>query len=733
MNELILSFPNTGQVMVRLDDESTNPLAFNTPLSEEEHHDISWYLEVYGIQYTTDIDDERAETIAGRLKPWGESLFEAVFQNSHANRLFWRFYDGLEDQNGLITIDTAEPAVLSLPWELMALNGRHLVHEDPHISIRRRLSGAGGTGRKFTPSSKEKLHLLFVVSRPKGASFLDPRADALAVMEALDKNAPGRVTVEFLRPATLDNLTKRLKRRGLEYRDKPPVDILHFDGHGVFDPHGALIREARKSDAQAATKYAAQELKPNTGYLLFENDKGEEALITSETLGNMLTNQKVSLVVLSACQSGAVGAQETSPGDDEQGKAINGVAARLAGSGLPSVIAMSHSVLVESARRLFGYFYARLGDNLPVGAALDEARQHLYLHPERGERRRGRNETITLRLRDWFLPSLYQSQADVPLLSRQEQAPTGPTPPDPEAIETGGQLPVPPEAGFWGRTVELWQIERSFMAGARRITLTGFGGQGKTELAAETGRWLVRAGMFDKCCFVGFAAFQGMDPLSYCLSELSATLGQNLIDAKQAEAALAATPTLLILDNLESLKDKGGGGQSTLLDAAAAWSRAGGSRVLITTRQHRLEHPDYAEAGKKEHRYLDLSGLARHDAIAYFSALWELPPDPEPHIKPPARHGLLELFQQVDFHPLSISILAYQLKFRRAADLGERLVRLLAEAPGEGPEKNLRVSLELSLERLSPDLKKWLPWTGGVPRRGPGGCAAKSDRAGPRA
>lgn len=284
--ELILTFPNEGQVMVEYAGDRTTPVDFAAPLTDADRDDIRWYLEVYGTQYTIDLDDDRAGRIAGKFKAWGEALFDAVLSGKHASRLFWNFYENLGGDGGLITIDAGAPAVLSLPWELLCVEGKHLVHEYPHVSVRRRLTGAGGTGRRFTPESKDTLHLLFVVSRPKGAGFIDPRADAMAVMDALEENAPGRVTVEFLRPATLDNLTRRLRRRGPEHRNKPTVDILHFDGHGVFDPNGHLFAKAKESDPEAATRDANTKVKPNTGYLLFEDDKGGEALITAETLGD---------------------------------------------------------------------------------------------------------------------------------------------------------------------------------------------------------------------------------------------------------------------------------------------------------------------------------------------------------------------------------------------------------------------------------------------------------------
>ncbi|HXP59127.1 MAG TPA: hypothetical protein VN829_01480, partial [Dongiaceae bacterium] len=64
-------------------------------------------------------------------------------------------------------------------------------------------------------------------------------------------------------------------------------------------------------------------------------------------------------------------------------------------------------------------------------------------------------------------------------------------------------VPPAPAADFFGRPRELWHIERWFADGTRRITITGFGGQGKTALALEAGRWLTRAGLFHTyfpCC-----------------------------------------------------------------------------------------------------------------------------------------------------------------------------------------------------------------------------------------
>lgn len=93
-----------------------------------------------------------------------------------ASQHFFNFYNACHLYGGLITIDTAIPEILSLPWELLCVEGRQLVHEFPHIAVRRRLSGAGGIGRRFRPEPKDRVHVLFVVSRPKDAPFIDPLA-----------------------------------------------------------------------------------------------------------------------------------------------------------------------------------------------------------------------------------------------------------------------------------------------------------------------------------------------------------------------------------------------------------------------------------------------------------------------------------------------------------------------------------------------------------------------------
>jgi len=436
------------------------------------------------------------------------------------------------------------------------------------------------------------------------------------------------------------------------------------------------------------------------GYLLFEQDDGREHLVPAALLGDMLNQQRVPLVILSACQSAKLG------GDDPLGS----VAARLTRAGIPNVLAMTHSVLVETTRALFGHLYRELGRGRPLGTALENARRELYAHPVRGERRRGTGWT-ELKLQDWFLPTLYRTGDDAALLTQPAAARS-----DPAAVPAADNLPPVQPAGFWGRSRELWDIERAYVAGTRRLVICGFGGQGKTTLAQEAGRWLRATGLFERVCLVGYADFQGVDPVGWAVSSLAQVLGESLLDASAAAAALARVPTLLILDNLESLIAPAPGQSGTdrpdrtrldaLLAAAQGWSESGAGRCLITTRTPELAHPGFPTDGDRRCRYLQLRGLAPWDALAWYQSILRqsslAPAEP-----PLGRDALTALFERVDFHPLSIGLLAESLKRDPIRRVAERLEALLAA--GDGP---LVASLNLSLERLDADSSALLPRLG---------------------
>lgn len=681
--ELNLRFSSVNQVVVKGDRQETDTIDFTSPLTEDDLKDIQWYLETYSNYYTSDPDDKRAQRLEANLETWGIALFESVFATETACKIFNDFQNK-EDKVKLLTIAAGHPNILSLPWELLRHpKGTYLAHHNPRISVRRRLAETSDEQKLFRIKPKEKIRILFVTSRPKGAGFIDPRAEAIPVLEAIAAQGKDRIEVEFLRPATLSNLIERLSNTNL-----PSIDIFHFDGHGIYDKDGRLYQQAKITDPKLQDSALSEQ--PNMGYLLFEDDGNNKALITAETLGKILTDYGVGITVLSACQSAKVA------GEDPMGS----VAARLTHCGISAVLAMTHSVLVTAATQLFSQFYGELVQGKGVGEALDNARLDLYRHRFRLEKWYG-DRQVKVNLQDWFLPALYQVGEDAPLLTydkdeRQivEEKPTQNT-----------NLPQVQKSGFWGRSRELWDIERWFVQGKERITISGFGGQGKTYLAQEAGRWLYRTKMFQQVCFVDYAAFQGIDGLSYAIAVLNEVWRKNFVNADAVQEYLQSNQdlsSLIILDNLEALEQEN---LQTLLSTVKVWSEVGNCRLILTTRQGDLQLSGY-ETRSIAHKKIALDGLSQEDAVNYFNALVKLSSEPE--VPLPSREVLIAVFQKVRFHPLSIGLLAQQLKVRRYIDVAQRLGEILLT----NPENPLLASLQLSLDRLDAKAKVLLPRLG---------------------
>ncbi len=414
MLELNLNFPDSQHVIVSLMNENrleqTDWLAFSAPLSENDFREISWYLEDYAVQhkYNNQIDDETAQHIVNQLPKWGNALFDKVFADKGANNLFKAFQQN-EQQGRLLTITAEHPDILSLPWELLhdSENGQFLIQEHPHISIRRRIQSL--TRNTFPVKPKSQLHLLLVVSRPSDA--INPDTNTSTVLKALKNHAPERVTVEFLWPATLEALCERLEDDELSH-----VDIILFDGHGIFDRQGHL-EEKVKNDltilSEQFEKEAIAEIGKNTSYLLLEKENGETHWVPAKLLANILNKQQIALVILSACQSATAGSGEED---------MASVAAHLTASGIPAVLAINYSVLMSAMQKLFEAFYQNLARGRKIGMALASARMALYEDTERVAHRQGKEpgtQPIKIHLHDWFLPTLYQPGDDIALLTKE--------------------------------------------------------------------------------------------------------------------------------------------------------------------------------------------------------------------------------------------------------------------------------------------------------------------------
>jgi hypothetical protein len=104
MLELCLSFAEIDRVTVTLTNRSPISISFTSPFVKADWEDMQWYIESYPVQYAADVDDSRAEQIVAKLKVWGQGLFNAVFSDRSAERLFNEFQDA-EGEGRQLTIE----------------------------------------------------------------------------------------------------------------------------------------------------------------------------------------------------------------------------------------------------------------------------------------------------------------------------------------------------------------------------------------------------------------------------------------------------------------------------------------------------------------------------------------------------------------------------------------------------------------------------------------------------
>jgi hypothetical protein len=350
------------------DDTAGVEVPFAPFLEEEDYEDLRWYLEDY-----MDLPDGgavvRAQRIEGQLGQWGHRLYNDLFTAPENRALLKDLLDGPEPRR--LTLATRDPALLRLPWELLADEKGSLAQR---LSVRRQLEEP----EEVTPRAAQlPLRILYIVSRPADAGFIDPRATAKALLDALDPLGAS-VRVDFCRPPTLARMEEMLRN---EQAAGDPYDLVHFDGHGTFLPQaqiGALCFE-----------------KPSDGSGASATD-----LVAADRLGDLLASYNIPLVVLEACRSATVGKTAV----------FRSVAPRLIQAGVGSVLSMGHAVHVEAARLLLDRFYRELVRGTTIGQAVAEARKALRATAARWLE--SGPSARTIELHDWFLPHLYQRAAD---------------------------------------------------------------------------------------------------------------------------------------------------------------------------------------------------------------------------------------------------------------------------------------------------------------------------------
>ena len=679
------------------------------PLGPIEAEELGWYLERWPV-WPNPLVADRAKQVEANLIAWGQALHgAALLLQPTANVLqAWAGVEAGASRRFSVSVDDsllvgsseaekklaqeAATALLALPWELLHNGDGFLFQGGRPTRVRRRLPNKRTLA---VPVVAPPIRVLLITARPEddACGYLDHRASALPLVAATEEL--GEVLrLSLLHPATYPALEAELARA---QQVGEPYHVVHFDGHGVYDRRVGL------------------------GGLCFEDPSDSHKLtgrrhqtVYTNQLGPLLNNYRIPLVLLEACQSAQAEAGAES------------VASELLQRGVASVVAMSHSVLVETARRFVAAFYAELAKGQRVGQAMLAGQRALHSDPSRGQRY-GIGE---LTLADWFVPVLYQEKDDPQLFTA---TPAPQTKEDLRArlrARLGAVPPEPAETGFVGRSRDLLALER-LLRQERWAVVRGQGGEGKTALAAELARWLVRSQQLRR------AAFVSVELCSHKDAVLDA-LGRQLVGAdysaakydspEQAllpiERALREQPTLLVIDNMESvllppyletpdlLSEEAALELQAILALAERLLRAGETRLVFTSREA-LPAPFDANSQRWE-----LRQLGKGDAVALIErslAAGESSGAAGAGAGAAAlearREDIEALVAAVQGHARTLALLAPELRRRGVAATQAALVELMqqmqqqvAQLPADDPrrrEQSLFASVELSLRRLS--------------------------------
>ncbi len=652
---------------------------FTPFLTKDDYEDLRWYLEDY-----MDLPDGgavvRAQRIERELERWGSQLYDTLFSAAENHTLLSQLLAGPEPRR--LTIVTKDPELLRLPWELVADEEGSLAQR---LSVRRQLEEPKEV--KLRPAQLP-LRILYIVSRPSNAGFIDPRFTAKALLDALE-SLGDNVRVDFCRPPTLERMEEMLC---IQQEIGDPFNIVHFDGHGDFKEKRGVLCFEEPADAFGRAAIDA---------------------VSAIELGTLLSRHTISLVILEACRTATVGPTTV----------FGSVAPHLMDAGVGSVLAMSHTVHVEATRLLMGRFYSELVRGATIDEAVSAARQALRNKPSRWLKAGPDGRRVELR--DWFLPHLYSRAADaalVPSITHSAEGAAGTDFRHPATREEAGAFPLPPQFGFRGRARELHMLERRLRE-KRGLVLHAMGGMGKTALATEAAHWWTRSGLFrDGACFLSFEQFISADRVVQVLGTYLAgpQFGQ-LLASEQRRCAIELfqqKSVLLVWDNFESVlpqfnNDDAGHPSLYTIDERHRLAELfldltegpGKGCLLVTCRP--------GESGLPGAQRYELEGLACADSLWLLASILE-------------REGLTlndrlsrdkldPLLRDLADHPLSLELVGPHLRTMAPDEIRADFAKLVATFNQEAPEErnqSLLASLEFSLRHLSPAARKTLPWLG---------------------
>jgi tetratricopeptide (TPR) repeat protein len=697
---LVVDLSGDGQVAVSAspdggfaEEVSRVPLAW--PLDADALEDLRWYLEDY-LLAPYGVWEDRGPGVQQKLVDWGKQVFGSVFGDGPARFAYERARDrGLE-----LVFRSDDPAPLGLPWELMRDGAGPVAFGAGGIS--RTLNVADAARTLEVPGGK--LRVLMVISRPAGAADVGYQMVARPMLERLDA-VRGEVSLTVLRPPTFAALRQAVMEAA---HAGEPFHVVHFDGHGAMPGRSVGSWPGSGVAGTRPPMMTGQ----GEGVLIFEKFGGGSDDVEASKVAQVLADGRVPVVVLNACQSGAVGKELEAS-----------VATALLKAGCAAVVAMAYSVYAVAAAEFMAAFYESLFAGHSVGQAVTVGRKRLF------EQDRRPSLKGDLPLADWLVPVHYlRREVRFPQArtSRPAAAPSLDEALDqiraaaseaPDALDPLAAV----DGVFVGRDDLFYQLETAARL-QHVVVLAGPGGTGKTELAKGFARWWRDTGGVDDPRLVFWHSFEP-GVASFGLQRVITAFGLEVFGAEFArldadqrleavKQVLAQYRALLVWDNFESVREMPDpAGVTPPLDEAGCaalkdfldWVREhSSSGVLITSRAR--------ENWLGEVRRIGVGGLNLTEAAQYAGHL--LAPYPAAQRRR-ARRSFGELLDWLDGHPLAMRLTLPRLDTTNPSDLLADLrgtTPLAAvDSPNADRTTSLAASITYSYTHLSERTRRLLP------------------------
>lgn len=236
-----------------------------------------------------------------------------------------------------IRLHLDDPPLAALPWEFLydAAYADFLC-----LSTQTPVLRYLDVGQPVAPLTvSAPLRVLGVIASPADLEPLDVSLERQRVETALAGLVKqGLVELVWLEGQTWRDWLRTL-RRGAWH-------VVHFIGHGGFDPHR------------------------DEGVLWLADDAGQARALHASELARLLADHAdLRLVLLNGCESARPGALDI----------FSSTATALVRRGLPAVIAMQYEITDRAAIEFARSLYEALADGLPIDAAVSEARKAVQL------------------------------------------------------------------------------------------------------------------------------------------------------------------------------------------------------------------------------------------------------------------------------------------------------------------------------------------------------------------